>query len=510
MVTAQRENKEQKIKAQIIAAEIQLVPQSFEHFLRHVLVQDPPPGAGILPFTMWPHMAEMAKILSDTVEMDDPDGDSTSHVLKNDRIIWLKARQIGATTILAAYALWQCYKPYSEILLFSQGETEASDFLSKCNLVYQYLPRHLQLELPRNNISAMQFENGSQIRAFPSTKKAGRGKTASLLIMDEGDFHEFFRDNYAALMPTVAKGGQAIIVSTSNYETVDSDFKKLYRGAPGNGYTPVFYNWKVVPDRDEQWYEDQRLESTDLARFEKENPISDDQALAAPQELASFDVKVLEWMRQFVCEPQLSEIGTEDASDGYINIYQSYTEQERYVAATDVSHGVGGDYSVTVIMTVGGVVVADIVDMYISPEELATHSMRLLNMYHNPWWAIEDNDQGIVVVRSAERRKYPRQHREKTSRGSEREGWHADGSSRDEMWGDFKAAVNSGGIRIPNEAGLAQLFQVVKVRREGKLGRDEASGGGFDDYPTACGIAWHIRHKARSNMGIGAFATSPW
>ena len=94
-------------KEQIIAVEIQLVPQSFEHFLRHVLVQDPPPGAGILPFTMWPHMAEMAKILSDTVEVDDLDGDSTSHVLKNDRIIWLKARQIGATTILAANALWQ-------------------------------------------------------------------------------------------------------------------------------------------------------------------------------------------------------------------------------------------------------------------------------------------------------------------------------------------------------------------------------------------------------------------
>jgi hypothetical protein len=57
---------------------------------------------------------------------------------------------------------------------------------------------------------------------------------------------------------------------------------------------------------------------------------------------------------------------------------------------------------------------------------------------------------------------------------------------------------------------LAQFFDVQKVRREGKLGRDEAIAGGNDDYPTACGIAWFIRDKARSYMGKIASMESPY
>ena len=38
----------------------------------------------------------------------------------------------------------------------------------------------------------MRFANGSRISAMASTTDAGRGETASLVIMDEADFHVFF------------------------------------------------------------------------------------------------------------------------------------------------------------------------------------------------------------------------------------------------------------------------------------------------------------------------------
>jgi hypothetical protein len=494
MTTKTKARDRAKLQADLVAAETELLNQGrlkFGHFLRYVRVQDPPrmddltgspsqlqrSKRGIRTFEMWPHAMEVVDALS-------------LHRL----IIWLKARQIGATTMLAAYNVFHCYNPYAEALLFSQGEDEAEDFLSKCNLIHQHLPPHLQLELVKDNMGEMLFANGSRIQAFPSTKKAGHGKTASLVTMDEADFHEYFDIGYEEVMPATGAGGQVIIVSTANEENSESGFKKLFRNAPQNGFHPLFYNWRVVPGRDDQWFADQKTKALDLARFVKQYPATKEEALAPSKELASFDTEVLEWMRQFVCRPMFS--------DGYINIYQKYTEQERYVAATDTSHGVGSDYSCTVVMTKGGVVVADILDRNMGPEELATHSMRLLGMYHNPWWAIEDNDQGITVVRRAEGKKYPRQYRQQMKKGGEHEGWHAgggSGGSRDEMWGDFKPAVNSGAIRIPSEEGLKQFFDVQKVRLKGSLGRDEAISGGNDDYPTACGIAWFIRDKARSH-----------
>jgi hypothetical protein len=490
--------------AEMRKAQFDLCRQSFADFLRYVKVQTPPRmddltgspsllsntqnpklNTGIRSFEIWPHTEEITQTLAE-----------------HRRIVWLKARQIGATTILAAYTLWHAYKPYSESLLFSQGESEAEEFLAKCNLMYRYLPAHLRIELAEDNMGKMTFTNGARIRAFPSTKKAGHGQTASLIIMDEADRHEYFNSGYAAAMPAADAGAQVIIVSTPSEENSESGFKKLCRGAPDNGYHPLYYNWRVVPGRDDQWLADRKTEALDLAEFEKSYSETWEQALAPSQHLASFDVEVLEWMRQFVCEPQ--------STDGYVNTYQKYTEQERYVAATDTSHGVGSDFSCTVVMTKSGIVVADILDRYIKPEELATHSMRMLKEYHYPWWAIEDNDQGITVVRAAERRKYPRQYRQESKRGNQREGWHADSSSRDEMWGDFKAGVNSGAVRVPNRDGLAQFFDVQKVRLEGKLGRDQAISGGNDDYPTACGIAWFIRDKARTYMGKIASMASPY
>lgn len=496
MAVAVRERK--KKQAELIAAETSLVERGmfpFDRFLRYVRVQDPPRmddltgsplqldhRSGVRTFEMWPHIPEIVEALE-----------------KHRRIVWPKARQIGATTILAASAVHGSYAPRAETLLFSQGQDEAEDFLAKCNLIYQHLPPHLQVPLATDNLGEMIFQNGSRIKALPSTKKAGQGKTASKIIMDEADFHEYFDIGYAAAMPAADMGAQVIIVSTPNPENSESGFKKLCRGVPGNGYHLLYYNWRVVPGRDDQWYADRKAEALDLALFEKQYSETLEQALAPSKELSSFDVEVLEWMRQFVCEPIIS--------DGYVNIYQKYTEQERYVAATDTSHGVGADYSCTVVMTRGGIVVADILDKNIGPEELATHSMRMLDMYHKPWWAIEDNDQGITVVRAAERRNYPRQYRQKSKRGVEQEGWHAGVSSRDEMWGDFKPAVNSGAIRVPNAEGLKQFFQVQKVRREGKLGRDEAISGGNDDYPTAVGIAWFIRDLAHAYRVDGKIAT---
>lgn len=476
-----------------------LAEESFLDFLRYVKVLEPPPGRGVVPFQMWDHCKEIATILPDTR-----------------RLIWGKSRQIGATTILAAYSLWVCYKDNAKVLLFSQGEYEAGEFLGKCSFIYGHLPEHLKEASTKDVTSSMQFANGASIQAFPSTKKAGRGQTGSLVIMDECDFHEFFRSNFVALGPAVSAvlGGQMILASTANVETMPSNsdpkgsyYKELLTGAPKNGFRRIFYGWESVPSRDKAWYDEQEEMAPDRASFEKEHPANLAEMLAPAQHLRSFDVNVLVAMKEFVQKPVEVK-----GRLGIINIYQHRSGTGLYMAGTDVAHGGGNDYSVTVVLDISqrpAFIVADIMANTVEPEEFALESIDMLAEYGNPLWGIEDNGRGQTVIKTAEDNiHFPTGQifRGDRAGSGKHEGWHTEERhTRWVLWGDLKVAVKTRQLLVPNGAGLEQFFNVARNPKNDH--RDEAMGGGNDDYPVAVGIAWQMRKHVYTWASGGEVAT---
>ena len=174
------------------------------------------------------------------------------------------------------------------------------------------------------------------------------------------------------------------------------------------------------------------------------------------------------------------------------NIYQDCQTGKRYTAGTDTSHGVGRDDAVTVVLDVAtGYVVADIQTNLMAPEQLAEASVKLLERYQSPVWGIEDNDWGILTLKTAERLRYPRIY----FRDEGKPGWHTDEFSRYELWGDLMSGVSSRLFTIPSSEGLSQFYTVIKNPE--KRGRIEAQAGAHDDYPLAMGIAWQLRRYAR-------------
>jgi hypothetical protein len=472
-----------KLRADLVAAETEMLNQgrfTFERFLRYVQV--PSPGYGVQPFKTWPHIPEIVEALR-----------------TKPRIIVLKARQVGLTTTLGSDAIFDCFQKYANIALISQGEVESVDFLQKAAFIHRHLPLHLQVEVTADNLTQLSFANGAKISAFPSTKKAGRGQTFSKIVVDECEWHEYFEENLAALLPAVTADGQIILISTIDESTLDSKFKTLCREAPANGWHLLFYPWNVVPGRDSEWYDKKKKEYgnalADIARFEKEYPNSIAQALSPAQAQASFDLKMLELMRRDVHPPIQKK--------GRINIYQKRRVGQRYVAATDVALGVGGDFSVTVVMERDTLtVVADIMDNHLEPEGLALQSMKMLEEYGNPLWAIEDNDKGDTVLTVVEQSGYPSRsiYRGETGRGIAQRGWHSDVVTRSRMWEHLKATVGAGQLHIPNKEGLNQFFSIYSNPKN--RGRDEALGKAHDDYPTAVGIALQALPKVRSAFGF--------
>lgn len=467
----------------ILDGEMELARRDFREWLKYAKVERGEGDTiGIGPYELWPDLEQQV-----------------IPALENKRLIgWPKARQVSASTTVGLWDLHgSLYTGNFHTGEFSRNEDDARELIRKQKFTYRHLPDQLQVPLRsmENQLEMVFPQTDSWIRAFPSTRDAGRGYTLHRAHFDEFDFHPYDKDTYYSVKPTLDDTmGQIILTSTINFEKMgESEFQAIIRGAPANGFHIIFLPWNSRPGRDQAWYDATRATYSDPYRFSKEYPTTLQEALAPPKTMTFFDHDILESMRQD-CRRPVDEHGS-------THIYQKFAPGSRYVAASDTSHGIGIDNSVTAVMNVDtGAVVADIMSAFISNDDFALESIDLLAQYDNPLWGIEDNDWGNYVIKKAQELGYPRLYSSdiKGGRGSRKSlGFHTGGGrsgTRTDLWGELQSDTHSRQIVVFNEEGLNQFFQVI--RDPDKYGRADHIRGGHDDYPTAVGICRLIRHQA--------------
>ena len=463
-----------------------LCKESIFHFLRYCkIVEAPSPvnrGGGLVSFVIAPHV----KVILDSF-------------LNKRFISILKARQIWISTTISAYVLWYAmFHEGANILLYSKGQLEARELLDKSKRIYTELPQYFRLKLGLESREEISFPDmKSFIRALPSTQTAGIGYTASIIVWDEHAEHEYARENYMHSKPTIDKAGQCISCFTENAWDKDNLATELFEGALAkkNGWTAIFFPYNVVVGRDEKWYEDVKsgIPDNELNGLSpelymlKNYPRSIEEALSVPQTVRAFDKEVLKAMKQEADKQPRIHIEEEGLDYRYINVYRDYHAGSFYVAASDVSLGVGRDYQVTVVMDVKtGVVVADILDNTINEEIFTLMSLQLMGVYHNPKWWIEFNLYGRRVVEIAKSNGYRNLGYRDTKR--EKAGFVTDEKTRADIFAGLIPAVNNYQISVFNSKGITQLEDLI--RNADKQGRIEARSGGHDDYPIALGICW--------------------
>lgn len=465
--------------------------QSFWYFFKYCKLVEAPtatnPG-GIISFKMWAHVKKIIGVLLTAL-----------------LISILKSRQIGASWIVAAFVLWcALFHQGDTSLLFSKGELEAVELLGKCKRVYKFLPDFFKLKMDPDSTTEIGFPiMMSSIKAMAATETAGISFTASRIICDEHIEHPYATANYLAAKPTIDAGGQFISIFTVNEDKLDSLAVSIFKDAieGKNGFVPLFFPYDVRPGRDDQWYKDtaKSIPVNELSGLtpdiymHRNYPKSVEEALSPVQTIAVFYFRVLDEMMGETKNP--IHLFNSEIDEKIINVYQNYRLGEFYIAASDTSHGVGQDYSVTLILNVKtGAVVADIYKNIISEEEFAYHSVKLLKLFGSPLWFPEDNEWGRVIITEAQNlgyRNFGYQDKART-----KPGFHSDDKTRRDLWGSLIPAVNSHQIQVFNSAALKTFYDVI--RNSKKEGRIEASSGGHDDYPTALGIAWLHKDKVQT------------
>ena len=106
---------------------------------------------------------------------------------ENRKVIVNKSRQLGLSTITAAYSLWMAiFFRNREIVSIATKLETAKLFLKKVKGMYESLPEWLVItEIESFTKTEISFKNGSRIQAVPTSDSAARGASLSLLVIDE-------------------------------------------------------------------------------------------------------------------------------------------------------------------------------------------------------------------------------------------------------------------------------------------------------------------------------------
>lgn len=311
--------------------------------------------------------------------------------IHNNRFVLGKiGRQLGKTITVACYLIhFAIFNDNKEICILANKASAAREVLSRVQFAYEYLPIWLQQGIKTWNKGNLELENGSKIYTGATTASGPRGKSISLLYIDEAAIIEngvadaFFASTY----PTISSGKDSKIIMTSTPLGFNHFWKFWNDSETGkNAFKRVEAHYSEHPDRTPEWA---------ATILEHLGPLK-------------FNQEVLcHWLGSSATLIDSNTIGklsakTPISSKDGLDIFEApvkadpdtSTPESFYCMIVDVSKGVGADYSafcVVDITTVPYKMVARFRSNTMPPLVLPTVIHRVATEYNNAYVLCEIN-----------------------------------------------------------------------------------------------------------------------
>lgn len=318
----------------------------------------------------------------------------------HDRTIILKSRQMGISTLVAAYSLWMMtFNEGKNILVLSIKQDTAKEVVTKVKLAWENLPSWLRLEALEKPALSLKLKNNSRILAASSDSDAARSFSASILILDEAAFIDNAEKVWTAAQQTLAnvQGGKAIVLSTPN--GVGQFFHQLWVDAElgKNGFNPIRLPWNLHPERDQEWRDKQTKELGEKRAAQE----CDTDFLTSGDTVIS--MQILEEYRNFHVVEPLERRGV--TRDYWMWDYPR--PGKSYIVACDVARGDAEDYSTIQVLDVETVTQVAEFQGKIPPKEFGVMAMLIAMEWNKALLVIERESAGFAALQPAIDDQYP-------------------------------------------------------------------------------------------------------
>tara|TARA_R110001592_G_scaffold260808_2_gene525580 strand:+ start:1632 stop:3215 length:1584 start_codon:yes stop_codon:yes gene_type:complete len=251
--------------------------------------------------------------------------------------IILKARQLGISTIVAAYVVWlMLFHRDKNILVMATKFSTAANLVKKVKAVMRNLPPWIRIaDISVDNRTSFELSNGSQIKATSTSGDAGRSEALSLLVIDEAAHVEGLSELWTGLYPTLSTGGRCIALSTPN--GVGNWFHKTYVESvlEDNDFKPISLPWDAHPERDQEWFEKEtkNMSRRQIAQELECNFNTSGETVIHPDDIGRIQKSVMDPKHR-------------TGFDRNYWIWEEYQPECTYLLSADVARGDGADYSV--------------------------------------------------------------------------------------------------------------------------------------------------------------------
>ncbi len=310
---------------------------------------------------------------------------------KNEYNIVLKSRQLGISTLSAAYSLWMMlFQNDKNILVIATTKDTAKNLITKVRVMYDGLPAWLKTAIVENNKLSLVFKNGSQIKAIASNESAGRSEALSLLILDEAAFIEKIDTIWTAAQQTLATGGKCLAISTPN--GVGNWFHKTWIDATDevNKFNTVKLHWSEHPERDEDW----RREQDKILGPSQAAQECDADFLSSGRSVV--DPAILEWYKEKMCCEPVEKSGFD--RNLWIWDYPNYSKN--YLICADVARGDGTDFSAAQVFDLEEMEQVAEYKGQLGTTEFGNFLIELATKYNDALLVVENNNIGWATLQT--------------------------------------------------------------------------------------------------------------
>ncbi len=182
-------------------------------------------------------------------ELYDFQKEAVKSFLINDKVIVNKARQLGFSTLTAAFISWLIlFHNNKSVLIVSTKADVAKNLLQKIKLILNHLPDWMYLtDFDMNRQHALSLTNGSSVKSIARSEDAGRSEALSLLVIDEAAHIRGMEEMWKGLKSTLATGGKVLALSTpkGTANWFHSTYNEAVTGE--NGWAHMLVNWWACP-----------------------------------------------------------------------------------------------------------------------------------------------------------------------------------------------------------------------------------------------------------------------
>ena len=413
----------------------------------------------------------------------------------NQYIITLKSRQLGISTLAAAYSLWlMLFHKDKNVLALATTQATARNLVSKTMFMYDELPRWLKLPAKEKNKLSLRLKNGSKITAKSSNADAARSEAVSLLLIDEAAFIDNIEETFTAAQQTLATGGQCMALSTPN--GIGNWFHQTWDKAETseNSFLPIRLPWTAHPERDQAWRDQQ---DRDLG------------PRMAGQEcdcdfLASGDTVFEPEDMSFYEETYTKEPLERRGIDGNLWVWEGVDYTKSYMVTADVARGDSQDYSAFHVFEIESCTQVAEYKGKISPKEYGNVLVGIASEYNDALLVVENANIGWATIEQVIERQYKNLYYSSTSQMESVESY-MNKFERDKLVPGFTMSARTRPLVIAKmieyirERGVTiqskRLMMEMRVF-VWKNGKPQAQDRYNDDLLISCATALYVRDTA--------------